>query len=1059
VPNRTPPSRPRPRRPLRRTALAGLLLASLIAALLPAIPAAAYKPYTHTWTASSAYDDAVDDCQVTIDDAEYPVIPEVCAAIDQFPAYYNAGVIGPDGFPDLAFGQSVIHPEYTGKWLRHLYDAAWERWDAAPGTAESQQILAFTYGFLTHAAGDLWAHTLVNEFADGVFPGVFDMIEEVQNGEVEADGERQLTEIALRHIIVEGYIGDATPGYDGNDDRTLVPGEVNEDGDPEVSDDATPGTDFAMPTEFLYDLLIDPANPLPVGRCGDGLDDDADGTADDGCPGGPFTVGEGPEPKRGPLIDHFLDLQADLQVKQAEFDADEAFEDCLDADPDCYTVDESDDQGAGSPLTLAVQTVRGVRQTSIDVNRCIGAEYFCVADPVDFADDAIINDIGSAYLGAWIDDIEAGLHEWPRLGLEITNLLFDARTYREAQDWTCRNGLVDDDEHEGNSGDITSGSRANCEDGVGFGQVLLYAIGGLGAPNDTYLTDHLLSMLGAPDFVGDGFEIAGDVLDFLLSILQTIIPNFDFLSDFFEEIKDLLLDGLSAALGFDVEVLFNFLKHPTYWLDQQSLSITLPFGIDASADLFPADAREKLDELMGLDDPLETDNSVELPDGTVVQATKLKDDAEWSLDDFDVAFNAVQLSKMVLLDGDALNDVIKDQLQGSTVVKPTATIATYDDGPVGSAPANVMIDPLSGTDPWLVSIDADHGWRQDAQPINVIRDPGVLHGGNGTFPLWESCVARPAFRSLFRDWEPDTAGAGGTDANFGDLGDATSYDPTSTAAATSIAYGGSQAVVGGVQFLGIDHSVTVSAVDPVFTDEHVAIHYRAYPVGEAPGDWSTEHDASVTFSLDPAFTDGPHVIEFQTTNPCTTVAASGTTAEVVIDETAPTVTVTAPADGAVFDVNTTSPVSATHTDAGAGVDVSTVVFAFDGSELTLPHTLDTFFLAAGFHTVTSAATDKVGNVGSDTNTFEVRPTSAGMLSVLDRARSLNLITKNDVLRALKDTLTISSRSHQRGKHPTEWNALDATLSQLASQRGKAIDVVFADRMSGWIRWLLAYEKP
>ena len=1054
---RSSPPRVRWRR--SRVALVAALLAALVATLLPAVPAGAYKPYTHNWTASSAYDDAVDDCQVTINDAEYPVIPEVCAAIDEYPAHYNAGVIGPDGFPDLAFGQSVIHPEYTGKWLRHLYEAAWARWSSTGPTAENKQILAFTYGFLTHAAGDLWAHTLVNEFADGVFPGVFDMIEEVQNGEVDDDGQRQLTEIALRHIIVEGYIGDATPGYDGNDDRTLVPGEVNEDGDPEVSDDATPATDFAMPTAFLYDLLINPVNPLPVGRCGDGLDDDGDGVADDGCPGGPFTFGDDPEPQRGPLIDHFLDLQADLEVKKAEFDADAAFTDCLDVDPDCYTVDESDEDGAGSPITLNVPTVRGIRTTTVDVQRCIGASVGCAPSPLDAADDLIINDIASAYLGAWIADIQSGLTQWPRLGLEITNLLFDARTYREAQDWTCRNGIIDDNEHEGNSGDITSGSRANCEDGVGFGQVLLYAIGGLGAPNDTYLTDHLLSMLGAPDFVGDGFEIAGDVLDFLLSILQTIIPNFDFLSDFFEDVKDLLLEGLSSALGFDVEVLFNFMKHPTYWLDQQSLSISLPFGIEAEADLFPADAREKLDELMGLEDPLVEDNEVELPDGSVIQATKLKDDAEWSVDDFDVAFNAIQLSKMVLVDGAALNGIIKDQLQGSSVVKPTATIATYEDGPSGTPPANVMIDPLSGTDPWLVSIDADHGWRQDAQPINVIRDPGVLHGGNGKFPLWESCVARPAFRSLFRDWEPDTAGPGGSDANFGDLGDATSYDPTSTAAATSISYGGSQAVVGGVQYLGVTHSITVGAVDPVFTDANVAIHYRAHPLGGTPGPWSSGAGPSVTFSLDPAFVDGPHVVEYQVTNPCTSLAASGTTADVVLDETPPNVTVTSPADGAVFDVNTTSPLTATHTDDGAGVDISTITHQFDGTTITVPYTIDTFFLAAGFHSASSAATDKVGNTGSDTNTFEVRPTSAGMLSVLDRARSLNLITKNDVLRGLKDTLTIAARSHQKGKHPTEWNALDAALSQLASQRGKAIDAAFADRMSGWIRWLLAVEMP
>ena len=1055
----TPNAEPGAHQRRRVTAIAVFIVIAVLSAALPMRPAAAYKPYTHNWTAARAWDDATDDCEVTINGEEYPVIPEVCVAITEYPAYYNAGVIGPDGFPDLTFGQSVIHPEYTGKWLRHLYDEAWARWNAGGDTPENRQILAFTYGFLTHAAGDLWAHTLVNTFADGVFPGVFDMVEEVQNGEVSADGQVQLTEIALRHIIVEGYIGDATPGYDGNDNRTLVPGETNEDGDPEVSDDATPGTAFAMPMDFLYDTLVDPSNPLPVGVCGDGQDDDADGTADDGCPGGPFTVGDDPEPQRGPLIDHFLDLQAELEVEKARFDADKAFTDCADIDPDCYSVGESDEDGSGSPITLQVQTVRGVKQATVDVYRCIGAQIGCVADPIDLADDLIINGMGGAYLEAWIDDIETGLQEWPRLGLELTNLLFDARTYREAQDWACDNGIVDDNEHQGDNGDLEAGWRANCENNVGFGQVLAYVFSGE-AGGSSYVTDHLLSMMGAPDFVGAGFELAADVIDFLLDILQTIIPNFDFLSNFFEAVKDLLKEGLNAALGFDVEVLFTFMKHPTYWLDQQTMSISLPFMGTTSVDLFPSDAREELDAIMGLEDPLDPDNDVELPDGTIVQATKLKDTAEWDVEEFAVGFNAIQLSKLVLVDGDTVNDVIKDQLAGSSVIKSTADINTYSDG--ASVPANVMIDPLSGSDPWLQSIDADHGWRQDAQPINVPRHPGELHGGNGQFPLWESCIARPAFRNLFRDWEPDTDGPGGTDANFGDLGDGTSYDPSATAAALSIDYAGAEAFVGGVQYLGLDHDITIDAVDPVFTDDNVTVHYRTYPTGTADADkgsFTAVAGAEATFSLPEAYTDGTYVIEYQATNPCIGLATAGTTTTVVLDETPPVVTVTSPANGAVFDVNTTSPVSATHVDASSGVDTATITYSFDGVTITVPYTIDTFDLDAGFHTVSSSAADNVANVGSDTNTFEVRPTSAGMLSVLTRARSESLITKNDVLTGLRDTLTIAVKAHQRGKHPTEWNALNATLDQIAAQRGKAIDPVFADRMTGWIEWLLDYEMP
>ena len=111
-------------------------------------------------------------------------------------------------------GQSVVHPENTGQWLAFLLDAAWDAQqpDAAPtgGGApysedEKLQILAFTYGFLTHAAGDSWAHTMVNELSEGIFPGV---------GEILTDAD--MAAIALRHLLVEGYVGAATAGYDND---------------------------------------------------------------------------------------------------------------------------------------------------------------------------------------------------------------------------------------------------------------------------------------------------------------------------------------------------------------------------------------------------------------------------------------------------------------------------------------------------------------------------------------------------------------------------------------------------------------------------------------------------------------------------------------------------------------------------------------------------------------------------------------------------------------------------------------------------------------------------
>lgn len=156
-------------------------------------PAAAWKPYTHNVTAEAARADLCDDWQVTIAGREYLVREEVARAICDRREndmgrvvydgrlFYNAGVVGPDGFPDLTYGQSVIHPgpvepdegkaALTADWLRHVLKRAWDaQSDDDYDEQERKKILAFAYGFLTHAAGDLWGHTFINDFAAGIFP-------------------------------------------------------------------------------------------------------------------------------------------------------------------------------------------------------------------------------------------------------------------------------------------------------------------------------------------------------------------------------------------------------------------------------------------------------------------------------------------------------------------------------------------------------------------------------------------------------------------------------------------------------------------------------------------------------------------------------------------------------------------------------------------------------------------------------------------------------------------------------------------------------------------------
>jgi hypothetical protein len=79
-----------------------------------------------------------------------------------------------------------------------------------------------------HAAGDVWAHTLVNQYAQGVWPP----FAEIPTSTAKAA-------IALRHVLIEGYF-----------------------------DRHTPGTDWTIdaPTGFIYSTFIDNAKAASMNR-------------------------------------------------------------------------------------------------------------------------------------------------------------------------------------------------------------------------------------------------------------------------------------------------------------------------------------------------------------------------------------------------------------------------------------------------------------------------------------------------------------------------------------------------------------------------------------------------------------------------------------------------------------------------------------------------------------------------------------------------------------------------------------------------------------------------
>ena len=162
--------------------------------------AAVWKINTHLFAANKALADALNDGMVTIPPfGDIPIAPAALQALRAYPAAYRAGVIGPDLFPDMIFGGWIIHSDTPNEWtadawMRHLWSRTWSWSDAS----ERTKALAFAYGFLTHGAGDMWAHTWVNQKAGGAWVSFWNKTKST----------------AIKHVVLEGYVGDHTPTTD-----------------------------------------------------------------------------------------------------------------------------------------------------------------------------------------------------------------------------------------------------------------------------------------------------------------------------------------------------------------------------------------------------------------------------------------------------------------------------------------------------------------------------------------------------------------------------------------------------------------------------------------------------------------------------------------------------------------------------------------------------------------------------------------------------------------------------------------------------------------------------
>lgn len=977
---------------VRRLVAVGVMM-SAVAGFSTAVQA--WKPFTHVFTGASAYADAVADGAVEINGESYPINARLLLALQTKRPFYDSGVIGPDGYPDSIMGQKVIHPQDTGKWLRYVLDQAWAAQND-PRYSEDQklEILAFSYGFLTHAAGDMWAHTLVNDFAEGVFPGV---------GEILSDPAAAA--IAIRHIIIEGYIGDATPGFDGNGDRTIIAGEFNEDGDAQVSDDATPAIDYGIPPDlFLWETFI-------------GRAPDASGALTLPLPGQPTA-------DRGPLQEFFFDLRNDLA-------ADAGTNSNIQQAVDNFTELQDDIDYALYECSFPPDPIECPYALAVLGFETLSALVSATQDLLE----AGIEEIVDAYLAAWVEDIDDGLQHWGNVGNAFTAGLFDPGARRSYQDEKCG---------ETGSGEFSQ-ARVFCEDGVGVVGTFLDVLG----ESITTEEPNLLSMLGFPDLVAAGIELVDEVFDAIDALVDLPLPLENAIAEFKQYLQDLLLGAISDALGFDLELFAEVTKNPSAWMDGPGTPVPLqpPLDVYNSTGLFAEGEHVRLDTILGFDEPGLTDEHHDLgPDSN----RRLDDDAAFLIAEFAPLENTITTAKLLLLDGDQLDAVLSDSLG--------RTMNTYPSG----VNTNVMIDALDGGDPWLLSIDSDHAWRQDGLPRFCDNTPGAfcpagaqprdpaLNAGRGQMPIYESCVARPAFSMLFNDWENGSE-------QFPALGDNVGPDPGSdpnpptssiTLDPTSAFY---DDTVNNREFVGGDNLFTLGAVDtPVgqgFPVDQLEVRYRVTDPNGVQSAWVSGVPGD-TFSL--SGPDGKYVIERQAGDPCHTLdeadslpAETIQTSEHWLDTTPPVCTCDNPPFGATFDTDDSSTVDYEVDDGPIGSGVASVASIIDGFETSQTATtpiadgdpIDMYLFYPGTRTVTVTAADNIGNSGDTACTFTLIATSASLLNNLNRARAEGDVPNTSVYTGLLDKLNQAVKKHARGQHAVEWNSLTAFIDQIEGQIG------------------------
>lgn len=163
------------------------------------------KSKTHIYMANMILKEIKETgCVYLKDYGSFRVPKDISSAIINNPKAFRAGAVGPDFFPDMIVGQTIIHPFNSGKWLDRMET---ELLSMSRSDPEWEKAYAFYLGFHMHYAGDMFGHDYVNNWAGGSFPDITDAV---------TDPEKARN--IVRHILIETYMDEKVPA---NEDLSL----------------------------------------------------------------------------------------------------------------------------------------------------------------------------------------------------------------------------------------------------------------------------------------------------------------------------------------------------------------------------------------------------------------------------------------------------------------------------------------------------------------------------------------------------------------------------------------------------------------------------------------------------------------------------------------------------------------------------------------------------------------------------------------------------------------------------------------------------------------------